>query len=220
MIRVLLADDQALVRGGFRLILEHAEDITVVAEAADGEQAIALCREHTPDIALLDVRMPGVDGLQAAEVLLAEPKPPKVLMLTTFQIDDYIYAALRMGASGYLLKDVDPPELIAAVRAAYAGDMPMAAEVTKHLVNTYLGRAAKPRPDPRAETLTAREREILSALARGKTNNEIADELVVSLSTVKTHVAAILAKLDLRDRVQAVIFAYESGLVTVGATDK
>jgi len=216
VIRVLLADDQALVRGGFRLILERAEDITVVAEAADGEQAVALCREHTPDIALLDVRMPGVDGLQAAEILLAEPQPPKVLMLTTFQMDDYIYAALRMGVSGYLLKDVDPPELVAAVRAAHAGDFPLATEVTRHLVNTYLGRATKPRPDPRADALTAREREILSALARGKTNTEIADDLVVSLSTVKTHVAAILAKLGLRDRVQAVIFAYESGLVTVG----
>lgn len=216
MIRVLLADDQALVRGGFRLILDGADDITVVAEAADGAEAVRLSGEHDPDVVLLDVRMPGVDGLEAAKQILAAQPAPKVLMLTTFEVDDYIYEALRVGASGYLLKDVDPPVLVAAVRAAYDGDMPLAPTVTRRLIDTYLGRTHMPRPDARLDALTAREREILTALARGQTNAEIAEELVVSLSTVKTHVAAVLSKLGLRDRVQAVIVAYESGLVTAG----
>jgi len=217
MIRVLLADDQALVRGGFRLILDGAEDITVVGEAADGAEAVELCSELSPDVALLDVRMPGTDGLEAAKAILAQPAAPKVLMLTTFQVDDYVYEALRSGASGYLLKDVDPPELVTAVRSVHSGDMPLAPAITRQLVDTFVGRNHRPTPDPRLATLTAREREILTAVAQGKSNAEIADELVVSLSTVKTHVAAILNKLDLRDRIQAVILAYETGLVTAGA---
>ena len=220
MIRVLLADDQALVRGGFRLILNNTEDIDVVAEAADGQEAIAQCREHRPDIALLDIRMPAVDGLEAARVILGEQLAARVLMLTTFHVDDYIYDALRLGASGYLLKDVDPPDLVAAVRAAHAGELPFASAITRHLVEHYLGRNQRPRrEDPRLAQLTAREREILAAIARGLTNAEIADELVVSLSTVKTHVTSILTKLGLRDRIQAVILAYETAVVTFGATD-
>jgi DNA-binding NarL/FixJ family response regulator len=220
VIRVLLADDQALVRGGFRLILDSAGDIEVVAEAADGDEAIAQCREHRPDVALLDIRMPGVDGLDAAKTILADGSCGKVLMLTTFHVDDYIYEALRLGASGYLLKDVDPPDLVAAVRAAYDGELPFASAITRHLVEHYLGRGQRPRrDDPRLAQLTAREREVLAAVARGRTNAEIADELVVSLSTVKTHVTSILTKLGLRDRIQAVILAYEAGVVSVGATD-
>lgn len=220
MIRVLIADDQALVRGGFRLILDHAGDIEVVAEAADGQEAVAQCREHRPDVALLDIRMPGVDGLEAARLILAEQTAARVLMLTTFQVDDYIYEALRVGASGYLLKDVDPPDLVAAVRAAHAGELPFASAITRHLVEHYLGRDQRPpREDPRLAQLTAREREILAAIARGLTNAEIAEELVVSLSTVKTHVTSILTKLRLRDRIQAVILAYEGGVVAAGATD-
>lgn len=220
MIRVLLADDQALVRGGFGLILNNTEDIDVVAEAADGQEAIAQCREHRPDIALLDIRMPAVDGLEAARVILGEQLAARVLMLTTFHVDDYIYDALRLGASGYLLKDVDPPDLVAAVRAAHAGELPFASAITRHLVEHYLGRNQRPRrEDPRLAQLTAREREILAAIARGLTNAEIADELVVSLSTVKTHVTSILTKLGLRDRIQAVILAYETAVVTLGATD-
>lgn len=220
MIRVLIADDQALVRGGFRLILDNAGDIEVVAEAADGAEAIAQCREHRPDVALLDIRMPGVDGLDAARVILAELTAVRVLMLTTFQVDDYIYEALRLGASGYLLKDVDPPDLIAAVRAAHAGELPFASAITRHLVEHYIGRDERPqREDPRLAQLTTREREILTEIARGRTNAEIANELVVSVSTVKTHVTSILTKLGLRDRVQAVILAYEGGVVAAGATD-
>jgi DNA-binding NarL/FixJ family response regulator len=167
-------------------------------------------------VALLDVRMPGTDGLEAARRILEQPGPPKVLMLTTFHVDEYIYEALRAGASGYLLKDVDPPDLVRAVRAAYEGDLPFAPAVARDLVDTYIGRNHKPRADPRLASLTAREREILGSLAAGRTNAELADEFVLSLSTVKTHVAAILAKLGLRDRVQAVILAYETGLVTAG----
>ena len=141
-------------------------------------------------------------------------------MLTTFQVDDYIYEALRCGASGYLLKDVDPPELVAAVRSVHAGDMPLAPSITRQLIDSFLGRNHRPVPDPRLGKLTAREREILTAVAQGRTNAEIADELVVSLSTVKTHVAAVLSKLDLRDRIQAVILAYETGVVTAGASDR
>jgi len=220
VIRVLLADDQALVRGGFRLILNNTEDIDVVAEAADGQEAIAQCREHRPDIALLDIRMPAVDGLEAARVILGEQLAARVLMLTTFHVADYIYDALRLGASGSLLQDVDPPDLVAAVRAAHAGELPFASAITRHLVEHYLGRNQRPRrEDPRLAQLTAREREILAAIARGLTNAEIADELVVSLSTVKTHVTSILTKLGLRDRIQAVILAYETAVVTLGATD-
>ena len=213
MIQVLLADDQALVRGGFRLILERADGIEIVAEAADGNEAIMMCREQCPDVALLDVRMPGTDGLEAARQILEQPSPPKVLMLTTFHVDDYIYEALRVGASGYLLKDVDPPDLVRAVRAVYDGDLPFAPAVARDLIDSYIGRNHKRRADARLVSLTAREREILGALATGRTNAEIADQFVLSLSTVKTHVAAILAKLELRDRVQAVILAYETGLV-------
>lgn len=220
MIRVLIADDQALVRGGFRLILDNASDIAVIAEAANGDEAIAQCREHHPDVALLDIRMPGTDGLEAAAAILSERSAGHVLMLTTFEVDDYVHAALQSGVSGYLLKDVDPPELVAAVRAAHGGDLPLAPAITRRLIDTYVGRAPRrPRQDPRLATLTPRELEILAALARGATNAEIAEEFVLSLSTVKTHVAATLTKLELRDRIQAVILAYETGLVTAGGAE-
>jgi DNA-binding NarL/FixJ family response regulator len=212
MIRVVLADDQALVRAGFRVIVEAAPDIEIVGEAADGAEAVGVTEHTKPDVVLLDIRMPRMDGLQAARAILSSDSPPKVLLLTTFDMDDYVSEGLLAGASGYLLKDIEPDDLVAAIRAANAGDLPLAPSVTRRLVEHYVRGRRRSGPDDRLDRLTPREREILSVLGRGLSNAEIVSELHLSLSTVKTHVASILAKLQLRDRVQAAIAAHELGL--------
>ncbi|MFG6196014.1 response regulator [Nonomuraea sp. JJY05] len=218
-VRVVVADDQELVRAGFSMILDAQPDIEVVAEAGDGEQAVAAVREHRPDLLLLDIRMPVMDGIEAARIVCAE-SGCRVLMLTTFDLDDYVYDALRAGASGFLLKDVRRDDLIHAVRVVAAGESLLAPSVTTKLIAEFTSRtAARPAvpPSERLAVLTAREQETLSMIARGLSNAEIAQAMVVSEHTVKTHVSNVLTKLGLRDRVQAVIAAYESGLIVPGA---
>ncbi len=216
-LRVLVADDQELVRAGFRLILEAAGFI-VAGEAPDGAAAVALAAAERPDVILMDIRMPVMDGLAATrELTAAGPGSPKVVILTTFDLDDYVYEALRAGASGFLLKDAPRADLIAAVRVAAAGDALLAPSVTRRLIEAFAARPAAAAPAPsRLASLTPRERDILLLLARGQSNTEIARSLVVSEATVKSHVAHLLSKLGLRDRVQAVILAYETGTVTPG----
>ena len=215
-IRVLIADDQVLVRTGFRMILEAEKDIEVVGEAADGAEALAEARRARPDVVLMDVRMPELDGIEATRRLLAdEASPSKVVMLTTFDMDEYVYEALRAGASGFLLKDVPPEQLIVGIRSVASGDALLAPSVTKRVVEEFVRRppeSARPAP-PELEELTERELEVLKLIARGLSNAEIAKELFVSDATVKTHVARILMKLSLRDRVQAVVYAYENAVV-------
>jgi DNA-binding NarL/FixJ family response regulator len=217
-IRVLVVDDQQLVRSGFTVILDAADGITVAGEAADGEAAVAAAAAQRPDVVLMDIRMPGMDGLAATRLITTGPPPaPKVVILTTFDLDDYVYEALRAGASGFLLKDSPRHDLIAAVRAAAAGDALLAPRVTRRLIEAFARRPPETSPAPsRLAALTAREREVLLLLARGRSNAEIATALFVSEATVKTHVGNVLAKLGLRDRVQAVILAYETGLVVAG----
>ena len=216
-IRVVVADDQELVRAGFCVILNTAQGVTVVGEAANGMQAVAQAAEHKPDVVLMDVRMPGMDGLEAARLITAAPAAPKVVMLTTFDLDDYVYSALRAGASGFLLKDSPRADLIAAVKAAAAGDALLAPSVTRRLIEAFARRPPETAPSPsQLASVTARERDVLMLMARGRSNAEIATALVVSEATVKTHVGSLLAKLGLRDRVQAVILAYETGLVIPG----
>jgi DNA-binding NarL/FixJ family response regulator len=220
-LRVLIADDQALVRAGLRMILEAQPDIRVVAEAGDGEAAVRLARRHSPDVVLMDVRMPGLNGLEATRRLLADTQtsaPPRVIVLTTFDLDEYVYAALQSGASGFLLKDVSPEQLVAAVRTVTAGDALLAPGITRRLVERFARPSEAPAGDAAAvAALTAREREVFALLARGMSNAEIADRLVVGDATVKSHVAAILAKLGLRNRAQAVVLAYESGMIRAAA---
>ncbi|WP_436772924.1 response regulator [Yinghuangia sp. YIM S09857] len=218
MIRVLLADDQRLVRAGFRSILEDEDDITIVAEASDGEEAIAGAREHRPDVLLMDIRMPGVDGLEAARRIAADPAlaDVRVVILTTFDLDDYIYGALRAGATGFLVKDTEPEELIQAVRVAARGDALISPSVTRRLIAEFAGRVRQPEPNPRLNGLTEREREVMQLVAGGLTNDEIAARLVLSPATAKTHVSRIMTKLDVRDRSQLVVLAYESGMVSPG----
>ncbi|MGH3272850.1 MAG: response regulator [Streptosporangiaceae bacterium] len=218
-IRVLVVDDQELVRAGFCVILEAAEGITVIGEAANGAQAVAVAAAQVPDVVLMDVRMPEMDGLEATRLITGGERAggPRVVMLTTFDLDDYVYEALRAGASGFLLKDAPRHDLIAAVRRVAAGDALLAPSVTMRLIEAFARRPALTAPAPsRLASLTARERDILMLLARGKTNAEVAAGLFVSEATVKTHVGHLLAKLGLRDRVQAVILAYETGLVVPG----
>jgi DNA-binding NarL/FixJ family response regulator len=225
-LRVLIADDQALVRAGFRMILEADPGIEVVAEAPDGEAALRLARRHHPDVVLMDVRMPGLDGLETTRRMLGSDAgaggatPPRIIILTTFDLDEYVYAALRAGASGFLLKDVTPEHLVGAVRTVAIGDALLAPAITRRLVE----RLARPKAgdvDASVElsSLTARETEVLGLVARGMSNAEVGAELFVTEATVKTHVAAILSKLGLRNRAQVVVFAYESGLVQVGVAD-
>jgi DNA-binding NarL/FixJ family response regulator len=216
-IRLLIADDQELVRIGFRLLLEAQDDLEVVGEAADGEEAVALARELRPDVILMDIRMPRVDGIEAIGRLQVLEPPPRVLVLTTFDLDEYVFGALRAGAAGFLLKDAPKDALVQAIRVIHAGDALLSPSVTRRLVEDY-ARRGEPTQSPEAilRDLTPREREVLVLVARGMSNAEIAERLVVSEATVKSHVGSILLKLDLRDRVQAVVLAYESGIVVAG----
>ncbi|MEU4213427.1 response regulator transcription factor [Streptomyces sp. NPDC026206] len=214
-ISVVVADDQELVRGGFAMILGAQPDIEVVAEAGDGAEAVEAVRRHAPDVVLLDIRMPRMDGIEAARVVCAE-SDTKAVMLTTFDQDDYVYEALHAGASGFLLKDVRRHDLVHAVRVVAAGDSLLAPSVARRLVADYVSHAPQRGPAPELGALTARESETLVLLGRGLSNAEIAAELVVSEHTVKTHVSNVLSKLGLRDRIQAVICAYETGLIAPG----
>lgn len=219
-IRVLLADDQAMVRAGFRMILESEPDIEVIGEAEDGEKAVSAARGLQPDIVLMDVQMPTMDGLEATRRIAALdlPKPVHVLILTTFERDEYIFEALRSGASGFLLKNASPEDLIDAVRTVAEGNALLAPSVTRRVIEEFTKSPPTTAPDTtRLGMLTEREAEVLRLLARGKSNAEIANELFVGEATVKTHISNILTKFDLRDRVQAVVFAYESGLIRPGA---
>jgi DNA-binding NarL/FixJ family response regulator len=217
-IRVLVVDDQALVRAGFRMILEAEPDLVVAGEAADGVSVLQQVTACHPDVVLMDVRMPGTDGIEATRRLLAGPvaDPPKVIMLTTFDMDEYVYDALRAGASGFLLKDVPPEQLVDGIRAVLAGESLLSPAITRRMIEVYLDRPPAGAAPPELATLTPREGEILELLARGLTNAEIAGRFVLSETTVKTHVARVLMKLGLRDRVQAVIYAYENGVVRAG----
>ena len=215
--RVLIADDQALVRAGFRKLLESTAEIEVVGEAADGREAVDMVRRLLPNVVLMDIRMPRLDGIEATRRLTADGDRTRVLILTTFGLDDYVYEALRAGASGFMLKDAPPEELLAAIEVVARGDALIAPAVTRSVIEEFVRRSpANQPPPPAVEELTEREREVLELLARGLSNAEIAERLVVSAGTVKTHVAHVLAKLGLRDRVQAVILAYESGVVAPG----
>jgi DNA-binding NarL/FixJ family response regulator len=217
---ILLADDQELLRVGFRMVLDAQPDLEVVGEAGDGAQALAFVLEHSPDVVLMDVRMPGTDGVQATNRIVASGSPSRVIILTTFDLDEYAYAALRAGASGFLLKDAPPADLISAIRAVASGDAVVAPSTTRRLLSKVAHRLPGPnaapngQDDPALALLTPREREVMLAVSRGLSNAEIAEALVLSEATVKTHVGRILAKLELRDRVQIVVFAYDHGLVT------
>ncbi|WP_024759357.1 response regulator [Streptomyces exfoliatus] len=222
MIRVVLADDQTLVRAGFRSILSDEDDIEVVGEAGDGEQAIALARELRPDVVLMDIRMPVLDGLEATRRITSDKRLEgvRVVVLTTFDADDHVYGALRGGASGFLVKDTEPMELLHAVRVVARGDALIAPAVTRRLIAEFADRAGgtgrHPDPSPRLNALTEREREVLGLVGAGLSNDEIAGRLVLSPATAKTHVSRIMTKLAVRDRAQLVILAYESGMITPG----
>ena len=217
-VRVLLCDDQALVRGGFRMILETREDIEVVGEAADGVEALELSWRLLPDVVLMDVRMPRIDGVDATRRLVRAGAQARILILTTFDLDEYVFEALRAGASGFLLKDVQPAELVEAVRVVARGEALLAPAVTRRLLDRFAHALPGPAAPPPAELreLTEREREVLALLANGLSNAELAERLVLSETTIKTHVSSILRKLGLRDRVQAVVLAYQAGLVRPG----
>jgi DNA-binding NarL/FixJ family response regulator len=217
-IRLLLADDQELVRTGFRMILNGEPDMAVVGEAADGAQAVDEARRLRPDVVLMDVRMPGMDGIEATRRLgTISPEPPRAIMLTTFDLDQYVYEALRAGASGFLLKDAPAAQLVDAIRVVAAGDALLAPSITRRMIAEFAKRPV-PQDEPALAELTARELEVLTLMARGRSNTEIGAELYISEATVKTHVKRVLAKLSLRDRVQAVVLAYETGLVQPGDT--
>jgi DNA-binding NarL/FixJ family response regulator len=218
VIRVLIADDQALLRGSFRVLVDLSGDCTTVAEAGSGVEAVALTGVHRPDVVLMDVRMPLMDGIEATRRICADPATAatRVLILTTFDLDEYVYGALRAGASGFLLKDTPPAELLTAIRVVAAGDGLLAPSVTRRLIGEFARRPATATPlHRRLDGITGREREVLTLIARGSSNVEIAGQLNLSLATVKTHVSRLLAKLEVRDRAQLVIVAYETGLVTV-----
>jgi DNA-binding NarL/FixJ family response regulator len=220
MIRILLVDDQALVRAGFRMILDAEPEMEVVGEASDGRDAVDQVRSLRPDVVLMDIRMPELDGLEAARRILSTngAEAPKILMLTTFDLDEYVYEALRAGASGFLLKDTPPEQLVSAIHVIAQGEALLSPSITRRVISEFVkGTGPKPQAQfPRLEDLTARELEVMKAIARGLSNAEIAKELFVSETTVKTHVARILMKLGLRDRVQAVVLAYEAGVVQPG----
>ncbi len=218
MIRVVLADDQALVRAGFRALLDAQHDIEVVGEAADGDEAVRLAGRERPDVVLMDIRMPGTDGLAATRRIVGDDRlgDVHVVILTTFDLDEYVFEALRSGASGFLVKDTEPVELIQAVRVVARGDALLSAGVTRRLIEEYASRAKDPGPSPQLDLLTEREREVMALVGAGLSNEEIAERLYMSPATAKTHVSRSMVKLGARDRAQLVVFAYESGLVRPG----
>ena len=215
MIRVLIVDDQALIRGGFRALLEAEDDIEVVAEAGNGEQAIALALEHRPDVALIDVQMPVMDGIEATRRIAADERLSEVhvVILTNYGLDEYVFNALRAGAGGFLIKDTEPVDLLQGVRVAARGDALLSPAITRRLIGEYVARRPEPAPEG-LDVLTNREREVTALVARGLSNDEIAAHMVISPTTAKTHVSRAMIKLRARDRAQLVVFAYESGLVT------
>jgi DNA-binding NarL/FixJ family response regulator len=218
MIRVLLADDQNLVRAGFRALLEAQDDIEVVGEASDGDEAVRLARRHRPDIVLMDIRMPGTDGLAATRTIGADERlaDVRIVVLTTFELDEYVFEAIRSGASGFLVKNTKPAELLRAVRAVAAGDALLSPSVTRRLIREFAARTREAPASPALDELTEREREVMALVAEGLTNNEIAERLFVSPLTAKTHVSRAMVKLGARDRIQLVVFAYQSGVVRPG----
>jgi DNA-binding NarL/FixJ family response regulator len=218
VISVVIADDQALVRAGFRALLDAQDDITVVGEAADGAEAVRLAVEHRPDVVLMDIRMPGVDGLEATRRIVGDERlgATKVVILTTFDLDEYVFEAIRAGANGFLVKDTEPAELLRAVRAVMAGDALLSPGVTMRLITEFASRAKDPDRVPDVVGLTDREREVVVLVAEGLTNDEIARRLIMSPATAKTHVSRAMIKLNARDRAQLVVFAYEAGLVRPG----
>jgi DNA-binding NarL/FixJ family response regulator len=215
VIRVVLADDQALVRAGFRALLDAQDDIEVVGEASDGDDAVRLVRRLAPDVVLMDIRMPGTDGLAATRTIAADQRlsEARIVILTTFELDEYVFEAIRSGASGFLVKDTEPVELLRAVRAVANGDALLSPSVTRRLIGEFATRTREARPSPALDVLTDREREVMALVAEGLANDEIAERLYVSPMTAKTHVSRAMVKLGARDRAQLVVFAYESGLV-------
>jgi DNA-binding NarL/FixJ family response regulator len=218
MIRVLVADDQALVRSGFRALLDARDDIEVAGEAADGNEALALARSMQPDVILMDIRMPGLDGLEATRQIAADPHLAgvRIIILTTFELDEYLFDALRFGASGFLVKDTEPADLVKAVRIVAAGDGLLSPRLTRRLIAEFAARAKQPMPASRLDVLTERERQVMALVAGGLSNDEIASELVVSPATARTHVSRAMIKLNARDRTQLAVLAYETGLVRPG----
>jgi DNA-binding NarL/FixJ family response regulator len=215
-VRVVLADDQPLIRSGLRVLIADTEDLTVVGEAGTGAEAVDLTRQTRPDVVVMDIRMPGMDGIEATRLITADATPPHVLVLTTFDDDEYVYGALRAGASGFLVKDMALDDILGAIRVVAAGDALIAPSVTRRLIESFVQRSAPgpSRPAPRAiGAITDREREVLTLVARGRSNAEIAEELHITMATAKAHVARLFTKLDARDRVHLVIIAYEMGLV-------
>ncbi|HEX6166692.1 MAG TPA: response regulator transcription factor [Acidimicrobiales bacterium] len=221
MIRVLLVDDQALVRAGFRALLDAQDDIEVVGEAGDGDEAMRLARRLGPDVVLMDIRMPGTDGLAATRSIVGDDRLSnvRIVMLTTFELDEYVFEAIRSGASGFLVKDTKPVELLRAVRAVASGDALLSPGVTRRLIGAFASQTREPPASPALDLLTEREREVMGLVAEGLSNDEIAERLFVSPMTAKTHVSRAMTKLAARDRAQLVVFAYESGLVRPGWSD-
>jgi DNA-binding NarL/FixJ family response regulator len=221
VIRVALADDQALVRAGFRALLDAEDDIDVVGEASDGDEAVRIAKQTTPDVFLMDIRMPGTDGLEATRVIVGDDglADVRVVILSTFDLDEYVFEALRLGASGFLVKDTDPAELVQAVRAVARGDALLSPGVTRRLVAEFATRSRQPAPVADLDLLTDREREVVALVGEGLSNDEIAERLIMSPATAKTHVSRAMVKLGVRDRAQLVVLAYESGLVRPGWLD-